>query len=131
MLPPGGTALRTWKKCRAPKIAVGAEKGTEVRGAVTLPSALWSARSPVDRSVHQAVLLNLTSMAAGSQHPEKCGLGRGFEFPETPRWLCSLWTGGGVREPPFTPSGPVAEAPGQKPWTRAAEPCSLFRFCDD
>lgn len=23
MLPPGGTALRTWKKCRAPKIAVG------------------------------------------------------------------------------------------------------------
>lgn len=53
-----------------------------VRVAVTLPSALWSAESPVDLSVHRAVLLNLTSMAAGPQHPEKCGWS-GFEFPET------------------------------------------------
>lgn len=61
----------------APKTAVRCgETHRAVTVAVTLPS------SPVDLSVHRALLLNLTSMAAGPQHPEKCGWS-GFEFPET------------------------------------------------
>lgn len=84
VLPPGGTALITWKKCRErPRSLSGADKRTAVRVAVTLPWALWSAGSPVDLSVHQAVLLNLTSMATGPLHPEKCGWSE-FQFPETP-----------------------------------------------
>lgn len=89
MLPPGGTAGR---EAGAPRIASGAGKRTAVRVAITLPSALWSAGSLADLSVHQAVLLNLTSMAS---EPQVAGEGSNFR-----RLLLAALTLGGQRPRP-------------------------------
>lgn len=131
MLPPGGTALITKKKCQSTQDPLsGAEKRTAVRVAITLPLALWSAGSPVDLSVYQALLLNLTSTAAGPGHSERCSW-RGFEFQEAPTGCAHSGppeAEARVREPRFTSSGLVAEVPGLE--LRSLDPCSAFAMSE-